>query len=244
MKDEVHTPGENYFPILYASGEGVLLGCQSVPFDFVAPYENQAQKNHSQSLKRLKERGGLGPLELYYVMKELPYDLQGALTQIEALQIILNWLKEWKKEHINKFVVGFCFDSKKNYVLLIKKKRPDWQKGLFNGIGGKIEFDESPQEAMNRESLEEADLSVDWFYRGIMKGTNNDKTKFECSIFSAYDDAVNHFKQMEDEKLYLISVHQLSQIKTIENLYFLIPMLEGNPGMSFAEFIYDYPKKT
>ena len=55
MKDEVHTPGENYFPILYSPGAGTLLGGQSVPFDFVAPYENQARKNHSQSLKRLKE---------------------------------------------------------------------------------------------------------------------------------------------------------------------------------------------
>ena len=35
-----------------------------VPWDFVAAHRMQIQENHSQSLERLADRGGLSPLEL------------------------------------------------------------------------------------------------------------------------------------------------------------------------------------
>lgn len=41
-----------------------------VPMDFVEPHEQQAQRNHSQSLKRLAERGGLSPCELLAVIED------------------------------------------------------------------------------------------------------------------------------------------------------------------------------
>ncbi len=37
-----------------------------------------------------------------------------------------------------RYVVGIIFDDQNN-VLLINKLRPDTQKGMLNGIGGKIE---------------------------------------------------------------------------------------------------------
>lgn len=50
------------FPVL----KGKYLRC--VPWEFVAPHEAQAQKNHSQTLKRLAERGGLSPHEMMCAM--------------------------------------------------------------------------------------------------------------------------------------------------------------------------------
>lgn len=44
-----------------------------VPWEAVEPHEAQAQKNHSQSLKRLAERGGLGIEELLYVLTDRPF---------------------------------------------------------------------------------------------------------------------------------------------------------------------------
>jgi len=41
----------------------------SVPWGLVAPHEAQAQKNHSQSLERLNQRGGLDPIELVAVLE-------------------------------------------------------------------------------------------------------------------------------------------------------------------------------
>lgn len=56
------------------------------------------------------------------------------------------------------YVLGFAFDPMKN-VLLIEKSRPAWQRGLLNGVGGKIEdYDASPIAAMVREFHEETGL--------------------------------------------------------------------------------------
>ena len=52
------------------------------------------------------------------------------------------------------YVIGFLFRN--GDVALIQKKRPDWQKGKLNGIGGHIEQGETPLEAMIREFNEEA----------------------------------------------------------------------------------------
>jgi 8-oxo-dGTP diphosphatase len=62
---------------------------------------------------------------------------------------------------MNNFVLGFITDRKR--VLLIRKNRPDWQKGLYNGVGGLVLLDETPTDAMIREAKEETNLDItDW----------------------------------------------------------------------------------
>lgn len=58
------------------------------------------------------------------------------------------------------YVVGYAFRSDYGAVALIEKRKPAWQAGKLNGIGGKIEPGESPEAAMSREFLEEAGLLV------------------------------------------------------------------------------------
>lgn len=53
------------------------------------------------------------------------------------------------------YVLGFMFDSNLSRVVLIKKKRPAWQAGLFNGAGGMVEPGERDVDAMVREFKEE-----------------------------------------------------------------------------------------
>jgi 8-oxo-dGTP diphosphatase len=64
----------------------------------------------------------------------------------------------WKMsaEMLTRYVLGFVFDSTCRRVLLLRKKYPEWQKGKLNGLGGKIEADETPAAAMDREFREEA----------------------------------------------------------------------------------------
>ena len=57
-----------------------------------------------------------------------------------------------------------CYAHPKGYayfehVLLIEKKRPDWQVGRFNLPGGKIEDGETIHQAASRELMEETDLN-------------------------------------------------------------------------------------
>lgn len=56
------------------------------------------------------------------------------------------------------YVLGFAFNPASDSVLLIKKVRPDWQAGLYNGVGGKIEPDEDHSDAMQREFYEETGI--------------------------------------------------------------------------------------
>ena len=53
---------EPAFPIL---GDPYL---KAIPWAMIEPHEEQAQRNHSQSLNRLADRGGLGCSEAYAVM--------------------------------------------------------------------------------------------------------------------------------------------------------------------------------
>ena len=54
------------------------------------------------------------------------------------------------------FCVGFMFSEDMAEVALIRKAKPEWQKGRLNGVGGKLEPGETPGGAMRREFREEA----------------------------------------------------------------------------------------
>ena len=64
--------------------------------------------------------------------------------------------------HDKAYVCGFLFQGDDlDKVALIKKKRPAWQAGKLNGIGGSIESGETPLNAMRREFFEETGKVTD-----------------------------------------------------------------------------------
>ena len=60
------------------------------------------------------------------------------------------------------YVVGFLFSNDRRWVTLIEKKRPDWQAGKLNGVGGKVEKGEAINDAMVREFREGTGVSTKW----------------------------------------------------------------------------------
>ena len=74
-------------------------------------------------------------------------------------------------------VAGFLFRG--DDVLLVKKTKPSWQAGLFNGIGGKIKDGEKPIDAMYREFSEEVGWHINepnWgtTWRGFAQESQSD----------------------------------------------------------------------
>lgn len=125
---------------------------------------------------------------------------------------------------MERYVVGFCFDEAADTVLLIRKNKPEWQKGRLNGIGGKIEdYDASPKSAMYREGLEEANIKVDWQEYCHYSGPG-----YELFIFRAFDNrAFEDFATMEEEVIECRDVDTLpwrDETKMIFNLNWLIPL--------------------
>lgn len=58
------------------------------------------------------------------------------------------------------YTVGFLFNIELTKVMLIKKAKPEWQKGFYNGVGGKFEGFENAGECMSREFHEETGIGV------------------------------------------------------------------------------------
>lgn len=130
------------------------------------------------------------------------------------------------------YVIGFAFDEKPlpdTYVLLIKKSKPDWQKGKLNGIGGKIgdhpEFcNETALQAMVREFHEETGVlssSRDWELFSIMHNGRYEHQVFcfETRVPALFEEA----RTMEEEPLVRIPVAGILRPK----VYPLIPNLRS-----------------
>lgn len=110
------------------------------------------------------------------------------------------------------------FDDLKEHTALIQKKRPDWQAGFLNGIGGKIESGESPLEAMVREFKEETgvDTAHDQWQRVVLL-----QADFQVYVFRTIGN-LHRLKTMTDENIVIARVDQIG-IHTISNLRWLIP---------------------
>ncbi len=67
---------------------------QTIPWSLIEPHEQQALKNHNQSLECLDSRGGLGILELYVVLQDLPYKMIWGreITKHQAIEFLLTEL--------------------------------------------------------------------------------------------------------------------------------------------------------
>lgn len=63
-----------------------------------------------------------------------------------------------RPQEMNMTEYVLCFVKKFDSVLLIEKLKPDWQRGLYNLPGGKIEPGETAKEAAIRELNEETGL--------------------------------------------------------------------------------------
>ena len=55
-------------------------------------------------------------------------------------------------------VVGIITDNEE--ILLLKKNNPDWQRGLYNGIGGKVELNTTPLETIIKKYQEELGANI------------------------------------------------------------------------------------
>jgi 8-oxo-dGTP diphosphatase len=151
------------------------------------------------------------------------------------------------------YVAGFLFDEFREQVVLVHKNRPQWQAGMWNGVGGKIErktanhtcydiscdvggFDpcqcpyETPVEAMQREFKEEAGLRLEsWREFAVLTEPAKYQVCFLCAFEPYY--MFEGITTMTDEEVQAFPIESvlLGHVEVIPNLRWLIPMaLEQN----------------
>jgi len=117
------------------------------------------------------------------------------------------------------YVVGFLFDAERAHVLLLQKNRPEWQRGMWNGPGGKLEPGETAAAAMRREYLEETDKDIaDWEQYAELSGLG-----FQVFFFRSFCGNTNPWpSSMTDERVEWFSLENLPTM--LPNADWLIPM--------------------
>lgn len=118
------------------------------------------------------------------------------------------------------YVVGFAFDETRTSVALIRKNRPVWQYGLLNGIGGKIEPGEHPDDAMRREFREEAGVDCAW---EKFLEASGEQYKLYCyrAVVPGLGDKIT---SLTDEQVSMIYVPAIRDSGCIPNLFWMVPM--------------------
>lgn len=129
------------------------------------------------------------------------------------------------------YVLGFLFDRVGQSVLLIQKTKPEWQKGRWNGIGGKVESDELPIHAMRREFQEETGLSItNWTHFCTFMGSEKcdpqaakEDSEFAVHCFKCFSETLGSAKSTTDEHVmeHAVNGHNFG---FLPNLKWLIPM--------------------
>lgn len=100
------------------------------------------------------------------------------------------------------YVVGLAFNRVADKLALICKKRPQWQAGKLNGIGGQVEVGETAETAMQREFQEETGVQITspW----VLIATLDDDLA-HVDIFCSFDDRVLHAVSTTDEAIEILA---------------------------------------
>jgi len=117
---------------------------------------------------------------------------------------------------MKRWVVGFLFNG--GQVALVAKTHPEWQAGKLNGVGGKVEGDETPLDAMRREFMEEAGAPVeDWREFAVLNVEAG-----AIHFFASHGD--HQLESKTEEMVGWYRVDELDRLPVIPNLKWLIPL--------------------
>lgn len=142
-----------------------------------------------------------------------------------------------------RYVCGFLFmaDGRPDFltdylVVLIRKNKPDWQRGLLNGVGGKIEPGESPEQAMVREFEEETGRPTS----GWLPLVTMSFPKAVIHFFYLLSSQLVAVRSTTDEPVEVLRVGHLINWREdlIPNLHWLIPMALHDMKAGAPNLIY------
>ena len=103
-------------------------------------------------------------------------------------------------------VVGIITDNKE--ILLLKKNNPDWQKGLYNGIGGKVELNTTPLETIIKKSQEDLGINIsNW--RELDSEISSSGIEIVYFLTTLNEGEIKKLQSQTDERAELFSINNL-----------------------------------
>ena len=103
-------------------------------------------------------------------------------------------------------VVGIITDNKE--ILLLKKNNPDWQKGLYNGIGGKVELNTTPLETIIKKSEEDLGINIsNW--RELDSEISSSGIEIVYFLTTLNENEIKKLQSQTDERAELFSINNL-----------------------------------
>lgn len=123
-----------------------------------------------------------------------------------------------------RYVLGFLFDQSLKNVVLINKLRPKWQYGKKNGVGGKINENEMPNDAMIREFFEETGLIIN-NWKEIATIGNDSSIIY---VYGAINENINNVQSTTDEIVEIVNVDTIGyDYESISNTPWLVRMTQA-----------------
>ena len=117
------------------------------------------------------------------------------------------------------YTLGFMFAGEQ--VALIRKRKPEWQNGALNGIGGKIHDGEDPRLAMVREFGEETGFLTQpaaWTLFCVMRGAD-----WSVRCYYAFH-SLAPLRTCTQEEIVIVKLDELANWKHVHNLTWLLPL--------------------
>lgn len=132
------------------------------------------------------------------------------------------------------YVVGFVFDHAREHVMLVRKRRPIFQVGLLNGVGGKVESYETSHAAMVRECAEESGLQIsDWLHVASVCSQT-----YQIDVWATVCD-LSGAKTLTDEQIEIHSVHDVFKLPSLRNLPMLLAIARDMSDSHKPIWIYE-----
>lgn len=147
---------------------------------------------------------------------------------------------------MKEYCLGFAFPSielANEEVVLIRKNKPDFQRGRLNGVGGKVENGETGLEAMVREFAEETGVTTREFeWKHVCTFIIED---CHIHVFTSHHARFGACRTTEEEPVVIRDVSCLWSERKMENLAWLVPMCLTalqNPAGFHPLLVEDYPE--
>ena len=127
------------------------------------------------------------------------------------------------------YTLGFLFDEQQRWLGVLKEHGPPVNIGKWNGIGGKIEPNETPGQAMAREGLEEIGSYFSWHLRGSF----TDQNTFFVHVFQAthVDEPLNMANDIGETLNWLLPVWNYATMAY--NLGWMLPLIRAEHVKAF-----------